>query len=152
MAFGQPGNAHKMEPNMGPALMAIINQSLQFVKQCIYTAGARPEIQALGCGRRSQTLRRTVSHTPVLTCTGSPALSRCRLPQHIYPGPLAHGGVWALRAPPHWEITRRAVPVCTNLVRSHHSSQAGPELHQHPGDSPQEHSSLCARTTARSRR
>lgn len=43
MVFRQLYNLHKMEPNMGPVLKGIINQSPQFVKQCIYTAGKQPE-------------------------------------------------------------------------------------------------------------
>lgn len=91
MAFGQLGTAHKTEPNMGPVLMEIINQSPQFAKQCIYTAGEWPESGSLSCHRREHRLRHTRCHTHVLTCTHSPALTCLRFsPVHMgFPGHLS---------------------------------------------------------------
>lgn len=88
MAFRQLGNSHKMEP----CTNAIINQSPQFVKQCIYTAGERPEMQALSCRQEgTHAQMHALSHTPMLTCTRSPALTHLRFsPVHMhFPGHLS---------------------------------------------------------------
>lgn len=134
--------------------MAIINQSPQFVKQYIYTAGEWPEIQAPSCRQegphaRMHTLSHTHAHLHTLTCSQMPQV----LPStHALPWTLVHIPPCTHRPPPDLEITRKAVPADTNLVHSHrNSSQAGPELHQHPGDSPREHSSSLAHATIQSR-
>lgn len=116
MAFRQLGTAHKTEPNMGPVLMEIINQSPQFAKQCIYTAGEWPESGSLSCHRRAHRLRHTRCHTHVLTCTHSPALTCLRFsPVHMgFPGHLSTSLVHiplCTQAPPDLEITRGAVPL-----------------------------------------
>lgn len=73
---------------MGPVLMAIINQSPQFVRQCIYTAGEWPETRALSCRQEGA---HALSHVPVLTCTRSPALTRLRFSpgRRHFPGHLS---------------------------------------------------------------
>lgn len=112
MAFGQLGTAHRTEPNMGPVLMEIINQSPQFAKQCIYTAGEWPESDSLSCHRRAHRLRHTLCQTHVLTCTYSPALTHLRFsPVHRnFPVTCPHPSVHT-QTPPDLEITRRAVPL-----------------------------------------
>lgn len=130
MASRQPGNSHKMEPNMGPALTAIINQSPPFVRQCIYTAGEQPEIQPRGCRQEgTRAWVRAVTHTPVpcplargpvctLTCSrtprsspGTPALPSLLL--HAPPGvhPLLPGSLLHTHFPTCTQLT--------NLYRSH---------------------------------
>lgn len=112
MAFGQLGTAHRTEPNMGPVLMEIINQSPQFAKQSIYTAGEWPESDSYGCHRRAHRLTHIRCQTHVLTCTYSPTPGS---PQYTGASLVTCAHSSGHTQTPDSEITRRAVLLIQTL-------------------------------------